>query len=240
VGKFKLDRLNAVGASGIGNVAIKGDIKPTRSAASKTFFGGTVPVAIDLPNDHLAGVAVRDFAPKGSIVAGSIQSVAFGSFTSAAGQVTPGSLAAPTDAAALLIGLTSIVKAGSVNGKQTESFRVPFSDLAGQQLAFFVDPSGKSFSAADITFTQEAYNNGSAPASEFAATRGAVTAFIGWSNLGTTGVQSILLDGDGGSFTVDHTRVANGKRGQAHGPQAESPVRKVQAGPRASPLFPRL
>jgi hypothetical protein len=42
------------------------------------------------------------------------------------------------------------------------------------------------------------------------------------------------------SSTADHTRVANGKRGQAHGPQAESPVRKVQGGPRASPLFPRL
>jgi hypothetical protein len=41
-------------------------------------------------------------------------------------------------------------------------------------------------------------------------------------------------------LTADHTRVANGKRGQAQGPQAESSVRKVQAGPRASPLFPRL
>ena len=144
-GKFNLDRLDAAGVAGIRNVAVEGDLVNTLSATAANFFrlpNGSPdpsPAGVYLPMDDLASVSVRDDVPDGSIDAAEIQAVAFGSFTNTQGQVVPGSQATNADAARLLAPGTKIVQAGSVNGQATETFRVPFAALPGQQVAFFLD-----------------------------------------------------------------------------------------------------
>ena len=72
---FNLDRLDAAGISGIRNVAVEGSLVTTLSPAAENFFllpNGSPdrsPAGVYLPADDLASVSVRDFAPKGSIVA---------------------------------------------------------------------------------------------------------------------------------------------------------------------------
>ena len=138
--KFNLARLDAAGVSGIRNVAVEGDILTAVTTAALAFIANDQsPAGIDLPADQLAGVGVRDYAPAGSIAAGSIQAVAFGSTTRNKNQLETGAAANGNDAAALLTSATAIVPAGSTNGSTTETFRVPFADLASQQVGFFMD-----------------------------------------------------------------------------------------------------
>ncbi len=209
---FNLDRLDASGVSGIGNVAVEGDLVTTLSAAAENFFllpGGSPdpsPAGVYLPSDDLASVSVRDYAPNGSIVAAEIQGVAFGSFTNSSGQVEPGSQATNSDAANLLAPGTAIVQAGSVSGQGTETFRVPFAALAGQQLAFFLDTAsgGGVFDPNNMVLTLESDGDGIDAPELFPATRGAVTGLIGVDAVapGSPGseVQTVDLHGDGGSI----------------------------------------
>ena len=156
-----------------------------------------------LPDDDIAGVGIRDHAPAGSIVAAEIQGVAFGSFTDPAGQVEPGSDATSADAAQLLGPDTQIVQAGSVGDSGTETFRVPFANLPGQQVAFYLDTasSGGAFDPNDMIFTLESDSDGVDAPIVFPATRGAVTAMIGVTIPSTNSeVQTVDLYGDGGSI----------------------------------------
>src|SRR5208337_4728059 len=88
--KFNLARLdsasvlvkNPTGVSGIGNVAVEGDILTKVTTAASAFFApDSSPAGVYLPKDNLAGVAVRDYVPNHVITAKSIQAVAFGSHT---------------------------------------------------------------------------------------------------------------------------------------------------------------
>ena len=203
-GKFNLARLDAVGISGLRNLAVEGDLVPGVSGAASSFFAGDdSPAGVYLPHDDIAGVGIRDFAPNGSIVAAEIQGVAFGSFTNTQGQVEPGSQATSADAANLLAAGTKIVPAGSVKGQKTETFRVPFAALPGQSVAFYLDTanSGGTFDPKDMVFTLESDSDGVNAPLLFPATRGAVTAMIGVSEQPTGSVvQSVDLYGDGGSI----------------------------------------
>ncbi len=166
--KFNLARLDASGVSGVRNVAVEGDLLSSVSPTARAFFvlpGGTTdasPAGVYLPLDRLAGVAVRDFAPDRSIAAKSIQAVAFGSFLDRWCRIEPGTCASESDAEQLLACGTAIVQAGSTNGQNAETFRVPFADLANEHVAFFVAteeyPCG--FSDDTIAFTVQGSDNG--------------------------------------------------------------------------------
>jgi hypothetical protein len=203
-GKFNLARLDAVGVSGLRNLAVEGSLVPGVSGTAAIFFAGdNSPGGVYLPDDSIAGIGIRDYAPKGSILAAEIQGVGFGSFTNGAGQVEPGSQSTAADATALLAAGTNIVPAGSVNGQGTETFRVPFAALPGQKVAFYLDtaPSGAAFDPNDMVFTLQSDSDGVHAPQLFPATRGAVTAMIGVEQQPSGSVvQSVDLYGDGGSI----------------------------------------
>ena len=82
VAKFNLARLDATGVAGVRNVEVEGDLLTTITAAAQAFFGlPNNQGGVQLPLDNLAGVEIRDYAPPKSILAKSIQGVAFGSTT---------------------------------------------------------------------------------------------------------------------------------------------------------------
>ena len=203
--KFNLARLDAVGVSGLRNLAVEGSLVPGVSGAASSRFlllGDNSPGGVYLPEDDIAGVGIRDYAANGSIDAAEIQGVAFGSFTNTRGQVVPGSQSTDADAARLLSAGTTIVPAGSVDGQGTETFRVPFANLPGQQVAFYLDtaPSGGAFDPNDMVFTLESDSDGAGSVTAFPATRGAVTAMIGVHQGAPSVVQTVDLYGDGGSI----------------------------------------
>src|SRR5262249_672075 len=84
--KFNLARLDSTSSavSGIRNAVVEGDILSSVSQAASGFLGSgaTLAAGVVLPADKLASVAVRDFVPNGSIVAKSLQAVAFGLYSS--------------------------------------------------------------------------------------------------------------------------------------------------------------
>jgi hypothetical protein len=212
--KFNLARLDAPGVSGVRNVAVEGDLLTSVSPTARAFFvlpGGATdasPAGVYLPLDRLAGVAVRDFVPDRSIAAKSIQAVAFGSFLDRWCRVELGTCASEYDAEQLLACGTSIVQAGSTNGQNAETFRVPFADLANEHVAFFVatDAYPCGFSCDTIAFAVQGYDNGLTNQPNNVA-RGAVTALIAVARpLDKRGrpedsvVQTVALNGDGGSI----------------------------------------
>jgi hypothetical protein len=203
-GKFNVARLDAVGVSDLRNLAVEGDLVPGVSAAASSFFAGDqTPAGVYLPFDNIAGVGIRDYAPNGSILTREIQGVAFGSFTNSQGQVVPGSRSTATDAARLLAAGTFIVPAGALSSTGTQTFRVTFAALPGQDVAFYLDTSFASggFDPNDMIFTLQSDGDGVDAPTLFPATRGAVTAMIGVSLLPTGSVvQSVDLYGDGGSI----------------------------------------
>jgi hypothetical protein len=218
--KFNLARLDAGGVSGLRNVAVEGDILTGISPAASAFFvlpNGSQdpsPAGVYLPQDRLAGVAVRDYVPNGSIAATSIQSVSFGSHTQANGAVATGALAAGADAQRLLAPGTAIIPAGSVNGPGNETFRVPFADLSTQQVGFFMDdtPGSSSFGNKSVVLVVQSVLTPNSSGTANVATpsnvaRGAVTALItvaeSVSSSGTlqpSVIQAVSLRGDGGSI----------------------------------------
>jgi hypothetical protein len=215
--KFNLARLDASGVSGVRNVAIEGDLLSSVSPAATAFFvlpNGTTdasPAGVDLPLDRLAGVGVRDFASNGSIAAKSIEAVAFGSFLDRRHTIELGTCACESDAEQLLACGTSIVQAGSTNGQNAESFRVPFADLKNEHVAFFVatEEYPRGFSNDTMAFTVQGIDNGLTVQPNNVA-RGAVTALISVTRpLDKHGrpedaiVQTVALNGDGGSIQSD-------------------------------------
>jgi hypothetical protein len=117
------------------------------------------------------------------------------------------------------IAATPIIKAGSLNVNAGETFRVPFADLASQQVEFFIDTSTTdgSFDNKDIDFAVQgvstANSSGTGNTTQPSnVARGAVVALItavetfnGQSipaNLKSEVIQNIFLQGDGGSLTT--------------------------------------
>ncbi len=198
--KFNLVRLDSANTlSGIGNVSVEGDILTAVSSGAAIYFGisTSAPAGIQLPNDTLGSVAVRDYAPNGEIAAKSIQAVAFGSDTDGTTLQT-GWAASATDAANLLASGTAIVQANS-------TFRVPFADQSTQPVAFFFDSNanGGVFDSNPLKFTVEA--DVGTPSN---VARGAVVALItavptvvkGKTSTGV--VTTVALLGDGASITT--------------------------------------
>jgi Ca2+-binding RTX toxin-like protein len=215
--KFNLARLDASGVSGVRNVAIEGDLLSSVSPAAKAFFvlpNGTTdasPAGVYLPSDRLAGVGVRDFASNGSIAAKSIQAVAFGAFLDRPHTIVLGTCASESDAEQLLACGTCIVQAGSTNGQNAETFRVPFADLTNEHVAFFVatEEYPRGFSKDTMAFIVQGIDNGLTIQPNNVA-RGAVTALISVTRpLDKHGrpedaiVQTVALNGDGGSIQSD-------------------------------------
>ena len=156
--KFNLVRLDATGnsgVSGIGNVAVEGDILSTITHAASTFFAAdSSPTGVYLPHDNLASVSVRGYVPNGSIDARSIQAVAFGSMSPiSGGPILIGAKAAGSYASKLLAAGTAIVQAGSESGSTVETFRVPFADTS--QVGFFMDdtPGAGAFDNRNVALT---------------------------------------------------------------------------------------
>jgi hypothetical protein len=211
VAKFNLARLDATGSSGVRNVSVEGDLLAKVTPLAQQVFGlSSADGGIRLPQDQVAGVAIRDYAPPSSIQLQSIQGVAFGSTTRlSVNHVVYGTSLVPTDAASLLIQGTAIVQA-------EDTFLVPFADLFNQQVAFFLDdkPNTQSnqFDNADIVFTVQADG-----AQKENIARGAVTALIAVAkgsyvyspNILSSIVQTIDLRDDGGSL-VSRQWIAQG------------------------------
>ena len=206
--KFNLARLDVVNtaggplASGIRDVSVEGDLLSQITPTSQAFLGLTSNQGgIRLPSDSLAGVAIRDYAPQRMIQAGSVQSVAFGSFSQDNGTVLDGTLANNTNAAELITTTTGFNQAA--NGT---TFRVPFADKHNVALFFVSLANTHAFDLQDVVFTDEHLLGGitSDP-------RNGVTALV-TTNLALAGtaagttrraqLTSVALNGDGGSFST--------------------------------------
>jgi hypothetical protein len=107
--KFNLARVDAQGASGIGNISVEGDIVAGA--------GGVV-----LPTDTIIGVEVRDALPVGMIQVAGLEGFAFGTLLNSKGK--PMKLA--NEVTAKVIHLVT----GSVTPllPATDTFRIPFSE----------------------------------------------------------------------------------------------------------------
>jgi hypothetical protein len=187
--KFNLARLDAAGVSGIRNVAVEGDVLTAVTPAAAAFFklpsGGQdpTPAGVQLPLDALAGVGVRNNVTAGTVRAGSLMGVAFGSVTEGS-LVEPATDANQVDAEAIPTKDTAIVQA-------KDTFRVPFGNT--QPVAFFlcVQKEGKHFDSKGVLFTDQGPNDA----------RGAVTALVSVTVAGNFAtIQRIDLRGDYGSI----------------------------------------
>ncbi len=187
---------------GIRNVDVEGNLLSTVTPEAESFFN--LPSAIGgvrLPQDRLAGVAVRDNAHVGAVTATSIRGLAFGSLTSGTTTMT-GAASNPAYASQLLTSGTAIVQAGTVNAQDEGIFRVPFDDEPGQAVAFFLDDAKNGALDSD---TVNFVNQGSEVAGS--DPRGTVTALVTVNGpvLTNTNFSSILgidLAGDGSSLST--------------------------------------
>jgi hypothetical protein len=211
--KFNLARLDAAGISGVRNVAIEGDVLKAVSPAAVTFLADSTAAGVRLPLDKLADVAVRDFLPAGFVQAKSIQGLAFGSYTSPNGSLATGSAANGAAAAGLLVPGTAIVQAN-------DTFRVPFADLATQQVGLFLDTvaGASSFSNANVILVVEGVPGTGNTIMPSNVARGAVTALVAVSGTPAGSViQTISLRGDGASIRtsqyIAHAIISTGRLG---------------------------
>ena len=185
---FNLDRLDASGISGIRNVAVEGSLVTTLSASGQR----VLPLARRQPRPLTGGRLSADGRPRERLGPRLCPEELDRRRRNTGGRLrliherqrhrsSPALRRPITDASRLLGAGTRIVPAGSVNGQGTETFRVPFAALSGQQVAFFLDTASAagSFDPKNMMFTLESDSDGVDPATLFPATRGAVTAMIG-------------------------------------------------------------
>ena len=197
--KFNLARFDATTQSGVGNVAVEGDLLNQVTAGASSFFlqpGGGVdtdPAGIYLPLDHIVGVAISGHAFAGTVTVAGLQGIALGSLTDTRGIVDVGS-AIFADAA---MGL--VTNPHDSFDQAHETFRIPFSDT--RPVAFFLDtewpPHQGALDPFGFVFNQLTLPNN---------TRGAVVAFvttaIATDPAGDSGtiIPTVTLCGDGGGF----------------------------------------
>jgi hypothetical protein len=202
--KFNLARLDSIGPSFINSVDVEGDILTSITPAAKTYFSlSTMSGGVQLGSDAIAGVFVRDYVPAGAIQAKSVEAISFGSYTEGK-QTATGASASAGDAAGLLAATTKIVPAGA-------TFRVPFADLATQQVGFFFDdqptPGPGKFDPNNVVFTVEALPANFQPASTGGPSRGSDTALVTIGPISsppkkspTIVIGAIAIGGDGASI----------------------------------------
>jgi hypothetical protein len=192
--QFNLARLDANGVAGVRNVAVEGDLLTGITSVAASFFGlpASAPGGVALPQDNLAGVAVRGYLPNGFVQAASIQALAFGAHAEQNGTVENGAQANAEDAENSLAPGTAIVQA-----RNPETFRVPFADALPVAFFFDSDANNHHFDSHGVVFTDQVAND----------SRGAVTALVtvlvpvdanGMPDAAT--IQRIDLRGDGGAI----------------------------------------
>lgn len=182
--KFNLARLDAAGVSGVRNVAIEGDLLTTVTATANNFLNDTNPAGVQLPQDALAGVGIRDNVTAGTVRAGSLMGVAFGSLT-LGGVTKPANAANHVDAETIPTSTTLIVQAN-------DTFRVPFAaDPKAPLVTWFFasNNNGKNFDNKNVFFIDQG----------LADARGAVTALI---TVNTAVLQTLALRGDYGALVT--------------------------------------
>jgi hypothetical protein len=146
VAKLNLARLDADGPSGVRSVAIEGDLLTSVTTTAANWFGSGTTGGVRLPQDDLAGVAIRDLAPHYAIAARSVQAVAFGSHRKDDGKIELGNDTSRGEARKLLASGTALVQASN-------TFRVPFANP--QEVVFFYVEStgGGSFTDKPLLFS---------------------------------------------------------------------------------------
>jgi hypothetical protein len=180
--KFNLARLDATGISGVRNVAVEGDLLTSVSPAAASFFPtDNTPAGIQLPQDALAGVGIRNNVTSSFVRAASLMGVAFGSVTESGG-VVAAKVAGHADAETIPTTTTAIVQAN-------DTFRVPFSTMQTVAWFFSTNSNGKTFDNKDVLLSDQGLPDA----------RGAVTAL---STVSKAVIQSIALRGDYGSIVT--------------------------------------
>ena len=203
--KFNLALLDATGVSGIRNVDVEGDLLTSESAQAASFLSvATTLAGIQLPQDNLAGVEVRDFIPFGGYIkAASIQALSAGLIGLSGNQTVMGSSANQTDAQNLLAPGTQIVQAN-------DTFRVPFADVTNLQVGFFLDDSNPGgFDASNVALMVQSVVAANAAGTanvttQSNAARGADVALITVGKLlnNSSQIQGINILGDGASIST--------------------------------------
>ena len=170
-----------LGLAGLFDLRIHGDLLTSVNAATLAFLGLAAGSAggVQLPQDALGSVAVRDLMPQGSIRAKSVQSVAFGQYVNASSVVSPSTAATSTDALRMLAAGTATVLAN-------DTFKVVFGDTYA--VAMFLGLAGAGFDTKPIVFRDQGADNV------------AVLGTVGVKSGSPTQITSVALSGDGGSI----------------------------------------
>ena len=169
--KFNLSRVDAHGASGIGNISVEGDIL--------TGNGGVV-----LPTDNIIGVAVRDTLPVGMIQVAGIEGLAFGTLLNSKGKPMKLANEVTAKVAHLVLGsVTTLLPA-------IDTFRIPFSE--NHKVNFYAESDGDPDLDFVAAFTDQVADNASVTALLQLQTsaRGE----------NTQAIQSLVFQGDGASI----------------------------------------
>src|SRR5262249_8220364 len=198
------------------NVAIEGDVLKAVSSQAAPFFqvpgakGTTVadstPAGVRLPLDKLAGVAVRGYPPPRFMPAQSLPATAFSPYTSSNKTIQTGASANNSAAAGLLV-------SGTVIAQSNDTYRVPFADLATQQVGLFLGTpaGGGSFDNSNVVLVVQGVPSPNAAGTASTVTpsnapRGAATALVYViptfvsGKLANSVIQTITLRGDGASI----------------------------------------
>ncbi|MGN6642873.1 MAG: beta strand repeat-containing protein, partial [Verrucomicrobiota bacterium] len=137
--KFNLAYLEAVGNSGISNVAVEGDLLGAISQPALDFLAlaaGTRS-GVNLPLDNLAGVAVRDTLLIGRINVAGIQGLAFANLIDERG--TPVNIQKALSSTGKPVVLWNLLGSQAALLPATEAFLIPFSETQTVQLYAQVD-----------------------------------------------------------------------------------------------------
>ncbi len=205
--KFNLARLDSTGTANVRNIDVEGDLLTTITATAAAFLPATAGTVggIRLPLDKVAGVGIRDHAPNADIAAGSLEAIAFGSYSPTAAQTLAGSTATAANAAAL-------IAAGTVLATANDTFRVPFADMAQNHVGFFLvtAAAGGKFDGNNLTFAVQGVTTANPAATANIVTasnvaRGAATALITAAPAvagSAATISGIAIRGDGASLTT--------------------------------------
>ncbi len=197
--KFNLARFDGTTQTGVGNVAVEGDLLNQVTTGAASFFtqpGGGLdpnPAGIYLPLDHIIGVAISGHAFAGTVTVAGIQGIALGSLTDSRGILDVGSNIYSIAAMSL------VTNQNAVFDEADGTFRIPFSDT--RPVAFFLDtewpPHQGQLDPFGFVFTQLTL-----PSNPRGAVVAFVTAIIGTDPAGQTGsiIPTVTLCGDGGGF----------------------------------------
>ena len=145
--EFDLAYVDAVGSSGIRNISVQGDLLTSLTAAQSEMLGLPVgtPGGVNLPADHLGGLAVADNITQGTVTAASIQALAMGSLTTDQG-VIAGTSVTSTDA-------KSIVTPGTAFKRADETLLIPV--VESQSVALFLDTGPSDLDSKNVIFSDQ-------------------------------------------------------------------------------------